>query len=168
MGACRALSLLVGATVAGRAGPVAFVMAFWLATYIAAVTWIARDENRSQTFNRGDALPPCGALGGWTLTAFIMNLTLGDPVFIVPAMAVALAVLALCGYTVKALINHGQPVEPTTIQKGVGRMIRLLLPAQSMALLFVCQTMPQAVFALMLTALGLPLAQSSARRFSAS
>jgi 4-hydroxybenzoate polyprenyltransferase len=168
MGACRALSFLLGAWVVGGAHPVSFVLAFWLGVYVVGVTWIARNETVAQVVERLDAMRPTGALAGLFLTALIVNVILGDVFYVLPALLLAFVTLAFCGYLGEVLMNRGQAVSPATVQRTVGMFIRVLLPVQSVLMLFFCRGWGECAMALVPLGVGLPLAVGGARRFYAS
>ncbi len=169
MGACRALSFLLGALVVGGGGhPVSFVLAFWLGVYVVGVTWIARNETAVQVVERLDAMRPTGALAGLFLTALIVNVILGDVFYVLPALLLAFVTLAFCGYLGEVLMNRGQAVSPATVQRTVGMFIRVLLPVQSVLMLFFCRGWGECAMALVPLGVGLPLAVGGARRFYAS
>ena len=168
MGSCRALSFLLGAGVVGGLHPVWFVLAFWLGVYVVGFTWIARNETSTQVVGRLDAMRPTGAMAGLFLTALIVNVILGDVFFVLPALLLAFVTLAFCGYLGEILMNRGQSVSPATVQRTVGMFIRVLLPVQSVLMLFFCRGWGEFALALVPLVVGVPLAVWGARRFYAS
>lgn len=130
MGACRGLSLLIGAALLGADGLVApgpIVVAAGLTLYIAAVTAVASRETTTRVGWRRH-LPSAAMLPWAAMTvAGTMFLPLADwqtlPSFVLLVMA--------CGYVFACSRGLAGEVQPAHVQQTVGRLIRVLLLVQA-------------------------------------
>jgi len=131
MGACRGLSLLIGAAAAPSQvlSSEVFTAAVLVALYIAAVTNLARHETRA-TVPRSAKLWPAivlfaglGAVHAWERMGLASGAALGEV-----GMRFLLALAAgLAAWIAWQLIQNAKaPVPPA-----IGRLIRLLLPVQA-------------------------------------
>lgn len=127
MGACRGLSLLLGAAVAGRPGLTAGTVvsaAFGLTLYVAAVTAIAARETETVKVG-GRRWVPAGVL----IACFVL-VTLARPVGSPMSVAgAALAALAVAWAWRCGMVLAGTP-EPATVSATIGRFLQGLLLIQ--------------------------------------
>jgi 4-hydroxybenzoate polyprenyltransferase len=129
MGLCRGCSVMVGAA-AGGFGTAAIVAALAVTVYIAAVTWIAAGENRTQTLGHIVVVPAYAFLAGTVLVGGSIAVWFGlRPITWLLGMA-------LCGWSAYWVMVHGRklrqrPVPPAEMQPAVGGYIRNLIPWQA-------------------------------------
>lgn len=159
MGLCRGGSVLVGAAAADF-GFAPLVAALGITVYIAAVTWIAAGENRTQTLDRILVVPVWAfAVAGGLVAA----VTFWD----VPFLA-WLAGVGLLGWATHWVWRHGcelrrRPVPPERMQPAIGGYIRNQIAWQAgLIALGGVPLLGAALFALS------PLARRLARRYAES
>ncbi len=131
MGLCRGLSLLVGAAAGGwtptLAGPVS-ISAAGLTVYIAAVTYIARNETTGKPVGNARFVPPLVLLAWFGYLAWKFDPAGGDRMaWLVPGVV---AVAAIMNVTSTAATLAGE-ASPLTVQAAIGRFIKALLLIQA-------------------------------------
>ncbi len=126
MGACRGLSLLLGAAALGAAAmgaPAVLIAAAGLTAYIAVVTFIASRETKAVRLG-AMRFAPAAALAAWFVAIFI---TLPKVIAVGPVSLGTLAVLwsLACGFAL------GGVAGPAVVPPIIGRLIRGLLLVQA-------------------------------------
>lgn len=163
MGACRGLSLLVGAGLAGKVGwlaPATMVSAAGLLVFIAAVTGIAARE--TQTLEIGPKRwSPAIAVFAWLAALQVM---------LPPAGGVAGCIrIGLAGWTILWMAHCGHRLqgrpEPRTVQRTIGQFIGGLLFVQAV---LAVQGPPWGLVLAAGLLLAWPVSRQVAQRFYAS
>ena len=166
MGSCRGLSFLAGVAVAGwdfRLLPALL----WTTGFIAAVTWLAEDENRTTTHSRATMLPALFLTAGGLLQLLFLFPALRRN----QAFFLALGILAFCcavvisWLTALRLRQSGQ-VAPQTMRHAIGAYLGCLLPWQASWLLLTAFPWAHAWGLLLL--LAIPLTHFLRKRIAAS
>lgn len=166
MGACRALSLLLGAAahpLARGLHPRVLIAALTLAAYVASVTAIARRETRPVATGPRRFLPAAVlALGLLALPRLLLRLMLFDRVCFLVAYAGALGIAML------EAIRLGEPMnEPVEVPLSIAALLRGLLPLQAAFILAAGTGSNGALLALGLIALW-PVCWMLSRRWQMS
>ena len=165
MGACRGLSLCLGAAAAGGwpalAQPVVLAGAGMVAAYIAAVTLLAAREAEEVPIGLKRYLPAAVLAAGFAVLGSIpAPLNLGG------WLLFALVGLGAIEWALVAVRPLAETPQPPVVQKAIGSLIRNLLVIQ--AALATVVLWPGVAIAAALLAVGLPGAWLLARRFYAS
>jgi len=132
MGACRGLSVLVGAAAFGRDGltyPPVIAASVGITLYVAAVTWLASGETRQRTVAAHRAAI-AAAFAAWVLAVTVALLLAGA----VQAQWrwAMLLLTALAGlWLASCLISLGRRPEPQLVQRKVGGLIRGIILVQA-------------------------------------
>jgi hypothetical protein len=120
MGACRGLSLMIGAAAGEELRPRVWCAAFILTAYAAAVTNLARHETRTSAPAVAKWLP--------LLTLLVAPVFLASPTLLVnvPLFLGLFAFAVLQAAITTIDLSRGAPIPP-----GIGAFIRVLLPLQA-------------------------------------
>jgi len=165
MGACRGLSLLVGAAAAGglSAWP-AVGSAIGLTAYVAAVTWLASGETRPGNVGL-KRFAPLIVLAGW-LGFVLVPASSGDRLDSIKQALPAIPALCSLLLAAWAALRLRRRPAPAAVQRSVGALIGALLPIQA-TLCATAVSTPGLIAAATLLAAG-PLFRALSRRFYVS
>ena len=168
MGACRGLSLLLGATAAPHSdllpslllhvhsNPL-LIATLTLSLYIAAITHLARYETLPHSPSHAKWLPP-------------IVLTIGSLTFLTqlhpPTLYSAALILAVACFNAFSIASQLSASPPPPTPPFIGQLIRLLLLLQTA--LCASVTLPQASLAAALLLIAWPISRSVSQRFYAS
>ncbi len=134
MGACRGLSVLLGAAAFGGDGlanPLLLVHVAGVAFYVAAVTWLAAGETKRRPV-KPQMVAVIAALGAWFLGLWLLTVQQGA---IHPPLPVLVAEVLAAFWMTRAMVAMGPAPQPVTVQKTVGHLIRTLVIMQAAAIL---------------------------------
>ena len=137
MGACRGLSVLVGAAAFGRDGltcPPVIAAAGGITLYVAAVTWLARGETRQKTVT-DQKVAITVALGVWLVAVAVALLVAGAVQAQWQRTMVLLLVVLASAWLRSCLWALGPRPEPQLVQRTVGGLIRGIILVQAMLVL---------------------------------
>lgn len=135
MGACRALSLILGATAIAPSSllsPTVLIPAVTLGLLIGAITTLAQRETETVTFPSWQpALPPITVLAGLASATLVTWTPHGIPHLLSPTpFTLALAGMAVVWTTLLASQFFGSP-PPAIVQRNIGGLIRGLVLFQA-------------------------------------
>ncbi len=152
MGACRGLSVLVGAAAFGVAGltcPLVIAAGGGITLYVAAVTWLARGETRQRPVT-AQRIAIAAAFAAWVGAVGVALLTTdaaciqGDRW---KTMALVAAVMGL--WLAWRLARLGHRPEPRRVQKAIGGFISMIILVQAALVLVAGRPGHTIAFALM-------------------
>ena len=159
MGACRGLSLLLGASVAGRPGLTSYTAlsaACGLTLYVAAVTAIAATETESVRIG-GKRWVPAGVL----IACFVLLTIARPPGTPLSVAGAALAALSIAWAWRCGAVLAGVPA-PAKVSATIGRFLQGLLLVQAA---FCAQLLWSGVIAGLVLVAGWPILTTLAKRF---
>lgn len=165
MGLCRALSVLLGASVKGWAGvlhPPALLAAAIVGAYVAAVTLIARRETAGGPVGHKRNFPSMILAFSFV---FVFLALLEETQYSSWAWPLLLLPVGAVAWAARAGIRLGLAASPGDVQKNVGRLVLGLLLVQAT---LACMAGLPGVFSAVILAALFPVALLLGRRFYAS
>lgn len=164
MGMCRGTSLMMGAAIAAWPLP-AIAAAVGLTGYVADVTRLAQTEDQATRFGRAAMRPPIW-FGAAALAVWLP--ALGQRIHLLAWLAAPL--IAAIGCMAVWLICRdlaGRVQQPASIQRAVGRLLRLLIALQAAFMMLAAET-STVILAVIWLAILLPASHAVARQFASS